>query len=91
MIAQAVGGTIVICWAIPTGITFALMIEIFITQAVWGTVRGYGTVAIGITFSIKRLFITVSVNFAVRVGGTVPIVVAGNVWPRPWARGANVN
>ena len=91
VITQAVGGTIVICWTIPAGITFALMIEIFITQAVWGTVRGYGTVTIGITFSIKGLFITVSVNFAIRVSGTVPIVVTGNVGPRPWARGANVN
>ena len=68
-----------------------MMIKIFIAQAVWGTVRGYWTVAVGITFSIEGLFITIAVDFAIRVSGTVPIVVAGNVWPRPRARGANVN
>ena len=68
-----------------------MMIKIFIAQAVWGTVRGYRAVAVRITFSIKRFFITVAVDFAIRVSGTVPIVVAGNVWPRPRARGANVN
>ena len=68
-----------------------MMIKIFIAQAVQSAVRGYWTIAVGITFRIKRLFITIAVDFAIRVSGTVPIVVAGNVWPRPRARGANVN
>ena len=79
------------CWTIPTGVTFAMMIEIFIAQTIWGAIGSHRTIKVVITFRIKRLFVTISINFAIRINGAVPITVTRSVWSGSWASRVNLN
>ena len=65
------------------------MIIFFITKTVWTTVGTEGTVKVGKAFSIERAFIAVPVSFAIRIAGTMSVVMTGNVWSRSWASRLN--
>ena len=77
--------------AVPTGVTFAMMIKIFITKTGQTTISSYRTIKVVITFSVKGFFIAVSINFAIRTNGAMPITMTRGIWPRSWASWANVN
>ena len=76
---------------VPAGVTFAMMIKIFITKTGQTTISSYRTIKVVITFSVKRGFVTVSINLTIRVNGTMPIIVTRGIWPGSWASWANVN
>ena len=89
VVAEAIDGAVVANCTIAVRITLPMMIIFFITKTVWTTVGAERTIKVGKTFSIKRIFIAVPVNFAIRIAGTMSVVMTGNVWSRSWASRLN--
>ena len=83
VVAEAVGGTVIINCTVAVRITLSVMIVLFITKAIQSTIGTQRTIIFGITLSIKRIFIAVPVNFAIRIVWAMPIIMTGNIWPRP--------
>ena len=91
VIAEAVDGTVIINCAVTVRVTLPMMIELFITKTIQGTIGAQWTIIFGIAFSIKRIFIAVPVNFAIRIVWAMPIIMTENVWPRPRRPRINLN
>jgi len=91
VVAKPIGGTIVVNCTIAMCIALPVMIILFITKTIQSTIGAYGAVKVRVTFSIERVFIAVSINFAIRIAGTMPVVMTGNVWSRSWASWVNFN
>ena len=89
VIAKTIDGTVVISCTITVRITLSVMIVFFITKTIWATVGAEWTIKVGETFSIKRILVTIPVSFAIRIAGTMPVVMTGNVWSRSWASRLN--
>ena len=89
VVAEAIDGAVVANCTIAVRITLSMMVILFITKAIRATVGTERTIKVGETFSIKRIFIAVPVNFAIRIAGTMPVVMTGNVWSRSWASRLN--
>ena len=66
-----------------------MVIEVFITKAIRSTIRSYRTIKFGITFNVTGVFVAIPVALAIGVNGAMPIIMAGNVWPRPGTTWAN--
>ena len=67
------------------------MIIFFITKTVRTTVGTERTIKVGETFSIKRILVTIPVSFAIRIAGTMPVIMAGDVRPGSWVSWANLD
>jgi len=65
------------------------MIALFITKTIQSAIGAQWTIIFGIAFSIKRIFIAVPVNFAIRIIWAMPIIMTENVWP--WPRPPRIN
>ena len=68
-----------------------MVIEVFIAKAIRSTIRSYRTIKFGITFNVKGVFVAIPVDLAIGVNGAMPIIMAGNVWPRPRSTRADLN
>jgi len=77
--------------AIPMAIALAMMVKIIVTEAIWGTIGAHWAVEFRITFRIKRFFVTISVDFAIRINRAVPIPMTGNIWSGSRSSRTNVN
>jgi len=91
VVAKPIGGTIVVNCTIAMCIALPVMIILFITKTIQSTIGAYGAVKVRVTFSIERVFIAVSINFAIRIAGTMPVIMAGDVRPGSWVSWANLD
>ena len=88
MIAQAVGGTVPMCWTIPASVTFIIAIMIFITKTIQAAVCKDWAIKVRITFCVSSKFITISIAFTISVNRAVP---TGSAWVRARSRPPRTN
>ena len=90
VIADAIDGAEIARRTIAVYIALSMMMIFLIAKPIHTAVGIKWTITVRIAFSIKRVFITIPINFTIRITWTVPVEFAGNIWPRSWRWGMEI-
>ena len=90
VVTDAIDGAEIARRTIAVYIALSMMVIFLIAKPIHTAVGIKWAITVRIAFSIKRVFITIPINFTIRIIWTVPVEFAGNVRPGSWRWGIEI-